>query len=411
MIKTLATYKTLQESALSPNYSHLECDICGSADIVDTKGGYVCRECGIVLEIQKLQYDRPYNEDIIQYAKGLGITQIGTKRERGISPNSMELHRLNKHNSIIDNEKAVIEKARVEISRIFNCLSLAEHDSIKKMSLDKFKLVRNKLRPGSKYRNIEKLSSIIIYFCLKLRNVSINPYELVEISMISKKEFNDFILQIQRYLPEYAERNRQDYILQRILEISEHFELGMPFYFLAKKILLRLWSGIKNSTDNAVAGLVSSISLLCSGNGDVSVSAICNRLGIRMSTVQAQVKKKVFDRFKVEGFISLIKSSDLLVKIMQKLRLTESEEQEKALIENQYNIVLGNAAEVFNLHNNIEYYYFAVRGETCSPIIITLKINEFPLNFEKPPKVKNDTLLNFEIYKYYSCKDPPLIKA
>ena len=411
MIKTLATYKTLQESALSSNYSYLECDICGSADIVDTKGGYVCRECGIVLEIQKLQYDRPYNEDIIQYAKGLGITQIGTKRERGVSPNSMKLHRLNKHNSIMDNEKAVLEKARVEVSRIFNCLSLAEHDSIKKMALDKFKIVRNRLRPGSKYRNIEKLSSIIIYFCLKLRNVSINPYDLIEISMISKKEFNDFILQIQRYLPEYAERNRQDYILQRILEISEHFELGMPFYFLAKKIFLRLWSGIKNSTDNAVAGLVSSISLLCSGNVDVSVSAICNRLGIRMSTVQAQVKKKVFDRFKVEGFVSLIKSSDLLVKIMQKLGLIESEEQEEVSTENHVEIVLGNAAEVFNMHNRIDYYYFAVRGENSFPIIITLKINGFPLNLEKPPKLKTQVLLNFELYKYHSCKDPPPIET
>ncbi|MFX1304397.1 MAG: hypothetical protein ACFE9X_13660 [Promethearchaeota archaeon] len=406
----MATYKTLQESALSPNYSHLECDICRSADIVDTKGGYVCRECGIVLEIQKLQYDRPYNEDIIQYAKGLGITQIGTKRERGISPNSMELHRLNKYNSIIDNEKAVIEKARVEISRIFNCLSLNEYNSIKKMALDKFKIIRNRLRPGSKYRNIEKLSSIIIYLCLKLRNVSINPHELIDISLINKKEFNDFILQLQRYIPEYAERNRQDYILQRVLEISEHFELGVPFYFLAKKILYRLWSGIKNTTDNALAGLVSSISLLCSDNGNATVSGICNRLGIRMSTIQSQVKSKVFDRFKVDGFISLIKSSDLLVKIMKKLGLLESEE-EKAAIENQYEIILGNAAEVFNLHNNLDYYYFAVKGEKCSPMMITLKINEFPLNFEKSPKVKGDILLDFEIYKYYSCKDPPIINA
>lgn len=407
----MATYKTLQESALPPNYSYLECDICGSADIVDTKGGYVCRECGIVLEIQKLQYDQPYNEDIIQYARGVGQTQIGTRRERAISPLSINLHRLNKHNSITDNEKAVIEKARIEISRIFNFLSLAEHDSIKKMALDKFKMVRNKLRPGSKYRNIEKLSSLIIYFCFKLRNISINPNELIEISMISKKEFNDFILQIQRYLPKYAERNRQDYILQRVLEISEHFELGMPFYFLAKKIMLRLWSGIKNTTDNVVAGLISSISLICSDNRAVSVSIICNRLGIRMSTVQAQVKKKIFDRFKVKDFVSLIKSSDLLVKIMEKLGLIESVEQQEVSIEDHVEIVLGNAAETFNMQNTIGYYYFAVRGETKSPIIITLKINGFPLNFEKPPKLKTQVLLNFELYKYQSSKDPPLIAS
>ncbi|TKJ21761.1 MAG: hypothetical protein CEE43_08715 [Promethearchaeota archaeon Loki_b32] len=153
------------------------------------------------------------------------------------------------------------------------------------MVLDKFKKIRAKFRQGSKYKNIEKLVSITIYFCLKLRNVSINPYELIEISKISKKEFNDFILQLQKFLPEYGERNRQEYISQRILEISEHFDLGMPFYFLSKKILYRLWQGIKNTTDNVVAGLISSISILCSYKEKVSVSSICNRLGIRMSTV------------------------------------------------------------------------------------------------------------------------------
>jgi len=261
VIKALATYKTLQESALSPNISFLSCDICGSSDIIENPEGYVCRDCGIVLEIQKLQYDRPYNEDLIQYAKGVGKTQIGTRRERITSPLSIRLQRINKYNSITTSERAVIEKVRIEIARIFNYLDLNGYDAIKEMVLDKFKKIRAKIRPGSKYRNIEKLVSVIIYFCLKLRNVSINPYELIEISKISKKDFNDFILQLQRFLPEYGERNRQEYILQRILEISEHFELGMPFYFLSKKILYRLWQGIKNTTDNVVAGLVSSISV------------------------------------------------------------------------------------------------------------------------------------------------------
>ena len=81
MIKALATYKVVQESTL-PSIASLECDICGSSDIIENPEGYVCRDCAVVLEIQKLQYDRPYNEDLIQYAKGVGKTQIGTRRER-----------------------------------------------------------------------------------------------------------------------------------------------------------------------------------------------------------------------------------------------------------------------------------------------------------------------------------------
>jgi len=416
VIKTLATYKTVHESALSPHYPQLECDICDSTDIIETREGYVCIECGIVLEIQKLQYDRPYNEDLIQYMKGLGTTQVGTKRERGISPNSMKLHRLNKHNSITDNEKAVVEKARAEILRILGYLKLNNYNSVKKIAMKKFKMVRAEFRPGSKYRNIEKLSSIIIYYCLKLQNIPVNTYELIEVSKISKKEFNDFNLQVRRYFPEYAERNRQKYIIQRILEVVEHFELGMPFYHLAKKILYRLWNGIKNTTDNAVAGLVSSISVLCSCKDKVSVSAICSRLGIRMSTVQVQVRKKIFKRFKVEGFISLIKSSDLLIKIMEKLGLLkdEGEAQEEVMTDGHVEIVLGNVAKVFNNHDNCDYYYFAVRGEVYTPSIITVKINESPLNFESYKRQKElqiNNMLDFDIYKYYRSKGPPLLEA
>ena len=36
--------------------SELVCDVCGSIDIVKEREGYICRDCGIVLEIQKLEY-------------------------------------------------------------------------------------------------------------------------------------------------------------------------------------------------------------------------------------------------------------------------------------------------------------------------------------------------------------------
>ncbi len=416
MIKALATYKTLQESKLSPDIAHLSCDICDSRDIIETTEGYVCRECGIVLEIQKLQYDRPYNEDIIQYAKGVGTTQIGTRRERAISPLSIKLQRINKYNSIISNEKSVLEKARIEISRIFNSLDLVGYDDIKEMVLTKFKKLRGHISPGSKYRNVEKLISITIYFCLKLRNVSINSYELIRLSNITKKEFNDFNLQLQRFLPHYAERNRQEYILQRIFEISEHFDLGMPFYYLSKKILYKLWHGIKNTTDNVIAGVISSISVLCSCRDKVSISSICNRLGIRMSTVQSQVKKRIFEKFKADGFISLIKSSDILVQLMKKLGFLgkqDFEAKEETCMSDKEEIIMGNAANVFNGNDNFDYYYFAMRGENKTPLIVTLKINELPLMFksEKRSKIKPDYLLNFEIFHYYSSKDPPEIST
>ncbi|MFX0021517.1 MAG: hypothetical protein ACFE9S_04275 [Candidatus Hermodarchaeota archaeon] len=413
----MATYKALQNSPLSTSDSHLECDICGSADIVDTSEGYVCRECGIVLEIQKLQYTTPYNEELIQHSKGNGKTQIGNSRERCISPISEKLNRLNRQNSIIPNEQAIIESADLEISRIFSELNLSEFESLKKMVLNKFKEIRPKLRKGVKFRNTDKLVSIIIYFCLKLRNISINVIDLINASKITKKEFNDFCLQVRKFIPEYLERNRQEYILNRVFEVSQHFDLGMDFFHLARKILKKLWHGIKDTTDDALAGLVCSISLLCSHNGEVTVSTICNRLGIRMSTIQAQVKKKIIERFRVEGFISLIKSADLLVQVMEKLGIFEEEPlKTKEIEEDASGIVeidVGNASRVFNAIDNMKYYYsyFVIKGKDNTVIFINLAIYQFDESYKKPEKAQREAFLDFLLYRYPLPTGPPLRKA
>ncbi|KKL93061.1 hypothetical protein LCGC14_1878470 [marine sediment metagenome] len=81
----MAIYKSYKFSSPPQDLTCISCDICGSNDVIETIEGFVCRSCGIVLEIKRLQYDRPFNDDIVQYTKGLGSTQIGTRRERYIS--------------------------------------------------------------------------------------------------------------------------------------------------------------------------------------------------------------------------------------------------------------------------------------------------------------------------------------
>ena len=65
----------------------------------------------------------------------------------------------------------------------------------------------------------------------------------------------------------------------------------MEFFYQAKKILYKLWESINNTKDDVIAGLVCSISALCSYRESVSVNAICMRLDIKMSTIQTQVKR------------------------------------------------------------------------------------------------------------------------
>ena len=253
-----------------------------------------------------------------------GATQIGTVKERITHPHSFQLGRMNKYNSQLSSKESVENRATKEISRILDCLSSPE--ACEHRVKDKFCEIFPQLQARTRFKNPEKLAVILIYMVFKIDGIAIKRRDLIENSVLSKEEFNSFILQVRQYLQEYKKRNRQDYIAQRLLEITEHFGLDMSFYFLSRKILSKLWENIKNTTDDVMAGLCSSITTLCCYKDSISVSSICDLLNIRMSSIQFQVKERIFERVKIPGFVSLVRSSDLLKGFMEKVGILEYNE-------------------------------------------------------------------------------------
>lgn len=391
---------------VDPAISPLECcDVCDSTEIAETREGFVCKECGIVLQVQRFEYYRPYNEDIIQHAV-LGKTKMGFKRERMSLQHSDRLESQSKLDSILSSKKVVERTARIEINRILTALQLplSFSDAIFKRVIT----IRSKLGAGTKYRNPEKLVPIVMYLFFKLKGKTINKHEILEVSNITKKEFNSFLLQLNIFIPQYAERNRKEYILQRVMEITEHFELELGFYYQSKKILYKLWNTIKSTTDNVIAGLVTSISALCLDNVNVKVSAICTRLNIRMSTIQCQVEKKIFKHYHVAGFESLIKSSHLLRKVMEKYGLFETFPVESDLME----VKLGAAHDIFNSHNGIEYYLFMLKDNYDIPVLTKLSVYKalkLAALEQIGEELEDKKLFEFEWYKYHYPRGPPVL--
>jgi len=394
----------------------LQCDVCGSDNITQNESGYVCKECGIMLDLQILEYHKPYNQDILQYAP-LGKTQIGSATERVQNPKSYQLKRLNKLDSIKSNEENVKIKAMIEINRIFEVLSLPESDKGK--VIGNFMEIRSKIIRGTKYRSPEKLVPLVIYFTCKYDCKPIDEQALLAVSNIDKKDFQSFKLQICEFKPEYKERNRREYIVQKILEITEHFGLGMYFFYQSKKVLDMLWEIVKNTKDNVIAGVVTSISALCLPGKLVTVSEICNRLNIRMSTIHKQVERKIFEKLRIPGFVSLVKSAHLLKEVMQKLGILMEEFTKDNTNEDDeiLEIELGNGIQVFNAFDTFDYYFYAIRDIENKPILFSMAVdrknivnifekNDKPSEVIPDPNARQDQLFNLAIWR---VKGPPLI--
>ena len=424
----MATTKNMDKSKSSkmnplvdPTY---QCDICKSNDLVETREGFTCRACGIVLEVQKLEYHRPYDADVVQHAV-LSKTQIGFKSERSKLQYSAKLEGLSRIDASRSTEENVLITAKVEIKRILTVLGFSLNDL--DVILSKFKENRANLGKGTKYRSAEMLVPCVIYAYYKENNKPIRERDLLEVSKISKKDFNAFKFSIIRIWPEYQERDRKQYIIERILEVSEHFKLGMPFYYQSRRILNRFYDSIKNTKDDVIVGLVTSITLLCSQKKEVSVCAICDRLGIKMSTIHRQVERRVIQRFHVPGFKTLVKSAELLKKVMEKLGVLDQGFVDPIEVSNNsfenddiVQVVLGNASQVFNsLNGSEEHFLFVKEASGYLLASITDKLDDLntnhKLNFkecygsDKNEIYDHQEPVKVELWKFYSPKGPPVL--
>ena len=311
----------------------LQCDLCGSTSVEINNGENVCSNCGMVLDEKVYGYTFPREDGVKQFEKDRGEnTTIGTDSERKACKDSSFYSKLNKIHRSNDNEKNLLIKAKVEVNRIFNSLNLPYR--LKTFAFQKFKTIRGSLKPNTKFRSPEKLVPVVTYMCMKFLNISIDENKLLEVSSIDKKDFKSFKLLIGKYYPEYYTRNRKEYILRKVSELVQYYAMefesrGMEFYHLSSKILNKFWDQISCTSDNVVAGLISSLSLLTAFKDIITVNKICKKLDIKMSTVQTQVKKNFIARYNVSGFKSLVKSADLLKEILTKLGILESEDQDE----------------------------------------------------------------------------------
>jgi len=400
----------VKNQVVSRDSSILTCDECKSDEIANTTEGYVCRDCGMVLTIKKLQFDIPFKQEAIQNSKGLGITQIGTSRERKTSPYSWKLHRLNKQNLIIENKREAEIQAEKVIPIILEKLRLT--NSFAEGIHTKFKEIWPKLKAGSIYRNPVKLVPVIMYYYLTFQNIIVSKDELVEVSEISGNEFGNFQKQVLQYFPEYKLRERREIISKKLLRITEHFNLDIEFYLLSKAILDKLWKVINNTKDDVIAGLCASISVLCAFKDKVSTHKVCKFLNIRMSTIQLQVKDKIFKKFKINGFTTLVKSSGLLRVFLRENGLLTSQDfidmeikQKNPL--KRITLNLNNDCKIFNPLN--EHYLLQLVNEDEKINLGYLEIINFESNNKssEKPEIMRRLKINLTLGNLFPSKDPP----
>jgi len=275
------------------------CYHCNSINISEISYGYVCRTCGTVQERMKIESETSVENTQFQ-TPVTSKTTIGNEGERKRAKNSGKIHNLSKLNSIKQYKDNIMEIAFIRAKTVIEKLGRSTKDA--SIIIRKFREIRPYIRPKSKFRNPEKCIPCIIYFCYKEANIVIDGETLLEVSEISKLEFNEFRKQMELFWPGYKTRNHKKYILTRIGGIIGYENL----YYQSKKILDKFWEIIKDAKDDVIAGLVIGIAITLSKCEKLTLFSLSTSLNITQSSLQKSIQSKLFDRHgirnKVKGF-------------------------------------------------------------------------------------------------------------
>ncbi len=320
------------------------CAECGSDNIIESENGcYVCTSCGLTVDgIQILRYDNPYSEIRLQNSVNITkrSTQLGTSAERRSYLESSKFNRMSKIQNISkEYNDFILQIAQRELSRILTILHLPE--SLKKGGLIIINKVWNKLEKGSKGRNPEKLTPVILFMLLKVKAININLVEFFDAIRCDIGDFKDILMSASLHYSAYIRRDRKQLIKKKISEITEYFNLDKSFFNSANRILSKFYPLIKNTKDDVIVGVVSALSIIGLDINTVSVSKLCEKIGIKMSTINYQVKYKIINKLNISGFKSLIRSSLLLktcvlniVLVKIELNGDENNNNDKAIVFN-----------------------------------------------------------------------------
>jgi hypothetical protein len=225
---------------------------------------------------------------------------------------------------------------------------------------------------------------------------------------ICKNDFNAFIMQILAVERSLRNRNKILYVKKLLFGVMEHFNLDMEFYHICMSIMKKFWELIKNTSDHVIAGIISSITILCRFKDILPITSLCEFLGICMSTIQVQVKQNIFKVLKVEGFTSLVKSSELIHNIMEEVEAIPKLKQNKVqVIELEINSKRKRNKSRNGKKGKYCYFFLGDLDENFVIISIFLDIDK-RINRLKPKKEKIGNF-ELEIMKFKRIKGPPYL--
>lgn len=166
----------------------------------------------------------------------------------------------------------------------------------------------------------DKLMPVFVYFFFRAKGINVTFSLLTKLSGLKRQKCFHLLKKVNGLFPEYIQRDRQRVIIAKIQDVEDTYHLDSVFSKNAEKILQKLGKFLDNTTDGVIAGTIAALAFISINDNCLTVSKICQRIGITHSAVIFQVKNKLVKKFHISGYTTFNRSKELLIReILEKI--------------------------------------------------------------------------------------------
>jgi len=202
-----------------------------------------------------------------------------------------------------------------EIVEVFKFPSSLE---LKLECYDLFQNIYSRFKIETLYKNLKKLSPVVIFMFLKIKGYNITMKNLIHQMRLDEKEVRLLFRRSIELYPEYLKKDKKSIIQNQIRSIIDKFKFPEEFGVTSEAILDKFWTLLSSTTESVVAGTVCILTMIVMDIKNHSMAEICNSLGFTQSAVNYQIKHKIFEKLHIPGFKTITRSKELIKELIMK---------------------------------------------------------------------------------------------
>lgn len=184
--------------------------------------------------------------------------------------------------------------------------------------------VRDLVNPNTHFTSLDRLGPSLLYIFLKTRGILLNLPDLLRLYNVKYYDFTMDLKKVIKIYPEFNARDKPSIVKKYIRTILKSFSVEERTVSHALTLFDHFYPIVQYTKEELVAAVVCGLTAISFDLHEVSMRFVCNRAGIRQSSLHKSITTKIFPYLGIPSTFKLKSSFELIKgKIRKKTSLAE----------------------------------------------------------------------------------------